>query len=469
MYLNNLTRIFKKNLILIFSIPIVLNYVINLITNSNFLNNFNIVKLVSFILGTIFFLNLSQMLNKIFAFGGKALSLVYFLSSFFVFDVIFLFITKNISFKYNIIFISSIWIVLFLYKSKNLIDLFKISFLFFVYRIFNFFFIDNLVNNSTYKELNTDVPVQWFKLSSLIYENNYFFALQNNLIPGQGLLPSYIQALLLQIGFNTEIFQFIQINSYLFLSFSILFITDLKISKKNKILTSLTLTTFLFNNDWLKYLLINSLMIEGIVSFFIGVLIFNYLRMSKIQNLKSFFFFLTFGGMVLTKNFISLISLIVIISSIFFIKRNYYILAGFLVFGANLAYQNIYFLSYQNFAYTSEIPFRDLLFDLLFFRNLDFINIYDIINQLLIDKPISYLIFIFLSVNLIDILNNKKQFSQEIFILLFVLTNYVLINLLYISYWKNVEIESSYRYFISCFHLIFSSLIIHLSKFEKIK
>ena len=38
----------------------------------------------------------------------------------------------------------------------------------------------------------------------MIYENNYYFALQNNLIEGQGLLPSYIQALLLEIGFGIQ-------------------------------------------------------------------------------------------------------------------------------------------------------------------------------------------------------------------------------------------------------------------------
>ena len=46
-----------------------------------------------------------------------------------------------------------------------------------------------------------------------------------------------------------------------------------------------------------------------------------------------------------------------------------------------------------------------------------------------------------------------------------VLLNYILVNLLYISYWRNVEFESSYRY-IRCFHLIFLSLISRSSKFE---
>ena len=94
--------------------------------------------------------------------------------------------------------------------------------------------------------MNTDVPVQWFGIASMIFEQNYFFALKNNLIEGQGLLPSYIQALMLEMGFSLEKFQFIQINSYLFLTFTILLISDLKISKKNKIAI---FNFFYCNND----------------------------------------------------------------------------------------------------------------------------------------------------------------------------------------------------------------------------
>ena len=71
----------------------------------------------------------------------------------------------------------------------------------------------DIANNSTYQELNTDVPAQWFGIASMIFEKNYFYALENNLIEGQGLLPSYIQALMLEIGFNIENFLFIQRNS----------------------------------------------------------------------------------------------------------------------------------------------------------------------------------------------------------------------------------------------------------------
>ena len=315
--------------------------------------------------------------------------------------------------------------------------------------------------------MNTDVPAQWFDLAGMIYQNNYFFALENNLIEGQGLLPSYIQALLFEIGFNYEKFQFVQVNSYLFLSFSVLLITDLKISKKNKLISTILFISVVTNNDWLEYLLINSLMIEGIVSFFISVYLYNIFRMYKKINTTSFLFFLSFGGMVLTKNFVSLISLVIIIFSVFLLKRNIFLAAGFVVYSLNLFYQKIYFSELQNFAYTSEIDFKDLFFDFIYLRDLDLTKTSDILKQFLIDKPTTYIVVVFLIINFLIFLKFESKFNTNKLMFIFVILNYILVNLLYVSIWRNMEFESSYRYIISCFHIIFVSLVINLSKFEK--
>ena len=80
----------------------------------------------------------------------------------------------------------------------------------------------------------------------------------------------------------------------------------------------------MINNDWLEYLMLNSLMIEGIVSFLISVYLYNFIQMYKRNDIKSFLFFVSFGGMVLTKNFISIISMMLIISSIFLFRKMYF-------------------------------------------------------------------------------------------------------------------------------------------------
>ena len=425
-------------------------------------------KFISFLLGTIFFFFISNTINNSFKVGGRAISLVMFFTSYFTIDSIFLFISKNLTFKSLIIYISVIWIMLLIYKSESIVNILKIFFSYLIWRLFNNNFFDDISNNTNYSELNTDVPEQWFDIARMIYENNYYFALENNLIEGQGLLPSYIQAFLLEVGFNVERFQFIQITSFLFLSFSILLIADLNISKKEKIIFSLLFISLILNNNWLEYLLVNSLMIEGIVSFFISVYLFNYSRMLKNVNTISFLFFLTFGALVLTKNFVSLISLVIIILSVFLLRKNIYIILSTVIYLLNLIYQRIYFSELQNFAYTSEIDFKDLIFDFIYLRDLDFSNIVNIINQFLIDKPTSYIVLVFLIANIFGIFVQKSNTTEDNIILFFIIINYILVNLLYISYWRNVEYESSYRYIISCFHLIYLSLIIQLSKFQKI-
>ena len=458
----------KSNLLIIFFLPVIINTLLNIFETANLkiFNEISFSKFGSFILGTLFFIYLSNFLNNQYLLGGKSIGLVLFLTSYFIFDTVFLFISKNFNFKFTFMFVSLLWCVLIIYKTKSIVEITKILLLFFIYRIFNYFFFAEIANNSNYQELNTDVPAQWFGIASMIFEENYYFALKNNLIEGQGLLPSYIQALMLEMGFNLEKFQFIQINSYLFLTFTILLITDLKISKKNKIASSIFFIAIIINNDWLAYLMVNSLMIEGIVSFLISVYLYNFIQMSKSNNIKSFIFFLSFGGMVLTKNFISIISLMLIISSVFLLRKNVFLIGGFIIYGFNLFYQKIYFSQLQSVAYTSDINFKDLFLDFIYLRDLDFTNIRNIIDQFLIDKPTTYLVIGFLILNILGLFKNRFNLQTDELLFFVVLLNYILVNLLYISYWRDIEYESSYRYIVVCFHLIFISLLSRFSKFE---
>ena len=156
-----------------------------------------------------------------------------------------------------------------------------------------------------------------------------------------------------------------------------------------------------------------------------------------------------------------------IIFSIALLKRNIFLIAGFVVFSLNLFYQKIYFSKLQNFAYTSEIDFKDLIFDFIYLRDLDLTKAFDILNQFLIDKPTTYIVVVFLIINLIIFYKFGINFSTNELMFIFVILNFILVNLLYVSVWRNMEFESSYRYIISCFHIIFVSLVINISKFDK--
>ena len=83
-------------------------------------------------------------------------------------------------------------------------------------------FIIHAFNNNTqiyklgYKELSTDTNYFWTPMSKLIYENDLFYALENNIIPGYGLLINYIHAINFKIFFNYEFFTYIPVTSNIF-------------------------------------------------------------------------------------------------------------------------------------------------------------------------------------------------------------------------------------------------------------
>ena len=144
---------------------------------------------------------------------------------------------------------------------KKYIDIFLLSIIYTILRIYNNLFLVNLLNKNDFKELNTDVTVQWLPIAESIYQEGYYFAFTNNIIENQSLLPSYIQTLIFKINFNLSIFEFIQPNSYLVVFLTILIFIDLEISKKNKTLTIGIFLILIINNEWLFYLISNSLML----------------------------------------------------------------------------------------------------------------------------------------------------------------------------------------------------------------
>ena len=176
----------------------------------------------------------------------------------------------------------------------------------------------------------------------------------------------------------------------MFLGFLLIF--DLKISRNEKIILSVVFIFFILNNDWLSYLLVNSLMIEGIVSFLIAVFLINFVEHLNSSDNSSAVYFLFFGSLVLTKNFVSILSLIIIFSGLLWINKNNKVVFGGIVYVFYLFYQSIFFSKFQNFAYTDEINFGYLFLDLLLLKNLEINNIRNIFSQIYIDKPLTYLI-----------------------------------------------------------------------------
>ena len=119
-----IVSLFRKNYVLILFSPIILNAVLNFL-NPNSFNNFlqtkNLVLFISFTLGSFSTFYLSRMIKTFLKLDSFSLSLSMFLVSFFVFESLFLFITKNLSFDTSIAIVSTIWFSVILFKRKKTI------------------------------------------------------------------------------------------------------------------------------------------------------------------------------------------------------------------------------------------------------------------------------------------------------------------------------------------------------------
>ncbi len=236
MKLSNLLKInLKNNILLIITVIFFINFILNINSNRNelisyYLNN----KFVFFILllNSLFYLLLAITLKYSLNLNSLSLAICYFLSSYFFVDFFFLVILNSQNFQFTYLFVSILWVGYFFVKG------FKHKWIYLLFPTYtaiyflNKTFSTELFRNINYKELNTDVPVQWFEMAQRIYSNNYFELFQNNVIDGHGLLLSYIQALIFKLNFFEFDFIFVRLNSNLFLIFTYFLIFDLLISKK---------------------------------------------------------------------------------------------------------------------------------------------------------------------------------------------------------------------------------------------
>ena len=173
--------------------------------------------------------------------------------------------------------------------------------------------------------------------------------------------------------------------------------------------------------------------------------------------------------MGLTKQFVSITFLIFCLVAILFSENRKTISLALIPYISNYFYQYFYFRNLNQFTYTNDLDFKDLLLDLILFRDLQFSNIPKILSNLFIDRPTTLLFIYFLGITAV-VLYKKNNYNYFNFTLLsYLYSNFIFVFILYISYWKNIEIQSSYRYFMNMFLLLYSFVVIKLDSFERVK
>jgi hypothetical protein len=458
----------KKNLLLIFVLPLLVNFVINLSENNNLTTFYseNLIYLFSLIFSSYFFFLFLKYINSAFEVNSYSLSLCYILSGAFLFEFLLLPFKDSLKNNISLIIFLLLLIGLATLKMRSISTFFHLLFSYLTMVFFNNNFYDRLANISNYIEWSSDVPAQWLEISSRIHERGLFQVYYDNPIRGQGLFISYTQSLIFKINFPLQEFEFSRISTNLLILFSVLIFFDLKIMFKNKIFLSLGFVVYVLNSGWLTYLIFDSLMLEGLISFIFAVYLYHSYRYMSIKfSSRSIVFFVLFSAVFESKEFLSTLGFIYILY-LFFWKRNVNTVASLVIFGIQHLYSKRFVYASSESPYLDGRGPLDIIFDILTFQNIDLSIISKIISQFYLDKVTTYIFIFFILISFIRIKGLNQGIENRITAI--VVLNIVFIFILYTNWWKNIEIESSFRYFINSIYLIFIVIGLKIDKLTKL-
>ena len=207
-------------------------------------------------------------------------------------------------------------------------------------------------------------------------------------------------------------------------------------------------------------------MSEGLVSLFTVITLVSILNNYKTFIVSDYKLFILLGIMYFSKQFNS--SLVIILVTYLFVitKFNKIVLFGYSSFILKELLFIFVFKDISKDHHIKQMDVVDTLLDLLLFRDLKIENFILIIKNLWIDKPITLIFVIFYLAYIFNtlIFKNSNNLINTSFILINI--NIIFVFLLYISVWRNMELESPIRYFLNYFHLI---LITSFQNIEMLK
>jgi len=458
----------KKSLYIspyILIIIIILNSLINL-SGFDFIEKINYFDIVSGILLFIYLILFGQLVDKLFNFQNISISIIFYLFSFFIIDIVILFFYRDLSFSQVFVFTNIVWLSYFLIKKRDLKFVFYIALSYFSLNYFISNFKNFLTKNNN---LLGDVDSFFFDQALNIYENSYYFSITNYIMEGYPQFISYFQSLFLRISTNTNLYDYYSFTSHIIFYLSILFFFELKIGFKNKVLISVLFSFLILNSLWLQFLFTSSLMSEGIVSLFTAVLIFYVFDNIKRNNFVDYLSIFLLGFLYFSKQFNSSIVLFSIIALIFYKEKKLLTAIGLFGFLLKELLFIFVFPEISKEHHIRQIDLQDTFIDLLLLRDLKFDNVLLILKNLWIDKPVTILLLIFYITFLLNSLILKKVNTSDIVLFLLVNLNLILIFSLYISAWQNMELESPIRYILNFFHLTLVCIFLNLKKIPKME
>ena len=248
----------------------------------------------------------------------------------FIFDNIFLIFTKEIRFKYLVYIYCALLLLISIYKSiKSGESIFTQLVILCLFAIVNLYTFEQLYNPNHLDLFTSDEARLWIPATSDIYENNYYQALQNSSIEGYGLLAAYVKALIFTIVSIDNSFTYFASVSNVFLLLFFLLLLEIKTANRNKIFFSIVFLCIFFTNNWINYLFFNSLLGEGPCGYIFGATIF---EISKNKNKIPASLILILSFNIYGKNFLTVVSLVVLFFLLLKIKKSSFLLISMIPF-----------------------------------------------------------------------------------------------------------------------------------------
>ena len=431
--------------------PLLYNFFINLSGNKIKINNIGIYDFISSFLIFSFLYIIGYCFRSIFKNMTITFGIIVYIFSFFILEIVALFFYRNINMNFSFILTNIFWVALYftLLKDKKLIiSIFGIYFLMYYFNNINI----NLMNVNF--NLVGDVKEIFYPNTLKIYEESYRSSVIEPILSGYPQFMSYIDALMFKISFGENTYSYVASNSLLFFWLSLLLFSELKTNRYHKAFIMIIFTILLLNSTWLQFLFVSSLMSERIAGYLMSGILVTLFKNKNFSLPEICFIFFILSFIYNTKQFFSLITLILFF--VFLFNKNYrkgvfFILSSLVV--RELSYFT-YFLGVPRDHHLRQIDVIDTIADLLLFRDLKIANLSEITKNLWIDKPMTYVLLLTFAFFIIASFKNQISFEHNIFSLISIL-NILFIAFLYISVWRDMELESPIRY-------IYSFLILYL-------
>ena len=448
-------RYLRTNYLYFLLLPLVINFLSNLFDGDIVLQNFQVYDIFSSILIFLFLYSVGFCFKLVYKNITITFGIITYLFSFFILETLILFFYSEINLHTTFVIMNLIWLVFYL-KSKSVNKILVIPiFLYFLMIYLNNSLIDFMNINTN---IQGDVKDVFFPNTLKIYEISFSESILNPTMAGYPQFMSYIDAIIYKIAFGLENYSFIKSTSLVFFWLNLLLFIEVANNRKIKFFSVILFSLLIINSDWLQFLFVASLMSERMAGYFLAGILFTLFNIRNLSSheLSIIFFILSF--IYITKQFFSImipVLFFIFLSIKSFRRGSLFLLSAPLL--NELSYRT-YFDQVPRDHHIRQIDILDTIQDIFLIRDLKLGNINTILQNLLIDTPFTYFLILVISIYFFCLKEGKSSFELNLYFFLSAL-NLLLILLLYISAWRDMELESPIRYiysFIAVYILIFS-------------